>query len=196
MFTRLLGGLFFLPFAYQLDVFGLYLDGGGEVALFQIDEDALGLAAALAHQATFQAVETTADDADALAVKPGGDLLETEVLGVVATKDGLDEGAHGLGTYRHGLVLLASTDVTVLQQLNLIDHRVQLLPALMNEDKVGHERDGTDHPSAILVEDMLLEGHEDEGLQLGHVEQQTVSGSFGIGTRKVTQYVPLGIHTF
>ena len=35
---------------HQLDVFGLYLDGGGEVALLQVDEEALDLAAALAQQ--------------------------------------------------------------------------------------------------------------------------------------------------
>ena len=34
----------------ELDVVGLYLDGGGEVALLQVDEEALDLAAALAQQ--------------------------------------------------------------------------------------------------------------------------------------------------
>lgn len=43
----MMGGVFLF---HQLDVFGLYLDGGGEVALLQVDEEALDLAAALAQQ--------------------------------------------------------------------------------------------------------------------------------------------------
>ena len=55
----------------QLDVICLYLDGCGEVALFQVYEEAFVFAAAFAHQAAFEAVELTADNANLLAIDLG-----------------------------------------------------------------------------------------------------------------------------
>lgn len=53
---------------HQLDKLCFYLDGGGEVALLEVDEEAFVLAAPLAHQTALETVETAADDAYALAV--------------------------------------------------------------------------------------------------------------------------------
>ena len=55
----------------QLDVICLYLDGCGEVALFEVYEEAFVFAASLTHQAAFEAVELTADEADLLAIDLG-----------------------------------------------------------------------------------------------------------------------------
>ena len=51
-----------------MDVLGFYVYGGGEVAFLEIDEDVLEFAAALAHEASFEAVEASTDDAYSLAV--------------------------------------------------------------------------------------------------------------------------------
>ena len=140
----------------ELDVVGLYLDGGGEVAIFEVDDKALGLAASLAHQTAFETIETTTDDADVLAVKTRGDLVETVILHHIQCVDGLDETQHDVVAHSKGLELLASTHITILQQGQLSDYGVELGAGLMNKDKVGHIGNETHHTLAKLGEHALL----------------------------------------
>ena len=56
------------------------MDGGSEIALPEVDEEAFELAAFLAYQTTLKAVETTTDNAYLLAIYLGRDLLIAVVL--------------------------------------------------------------------------------------------------------------------
>ena len=58
----------------ELDVLGIHLDGGGEES-GKVDDEPLLTGTALGEQTAFEAVETTADDADVLAVELGGYFL-------------------------------------------------------------------------------------------------------------------------
>ena len=140
----------------ELDVVGFDLDGGGEIALFEVDDKALGLAASLAHQTTLESIETTSDDADVLAVETRGDFVETVILYHIQLVDGLDETQHDGVAHSKGLELLASTHITILQQGQLSDYGVELGAGLMNKDKVGHIGNETHHTLAKLGEHALL----------------------------------------
>ena len=140
----------------ELDVVGFDLDGGGEIALFEVDDKALGLAASLAHQTAFETIETTTDDADVLAVETRGDFVETVILYHIQLVDGLDETQHDGVAHSKGLELLASTHITILQQGQLSDYGVELGAGLMNKDKVGHIGNETHHTLAKLGEHALL----------------------------------------
>ena len=118
----------------ELDVVGFDLDGGGEIALFEVDDKTLGLAASLAHQTTLESIETTTDDADVLAVETRGDFVETVILYHIQLVDGLDETQHDGVAHSKGLELLASTHITILQQGQLSDYGVELGAGLMNKD--------------------------------------------------------------
>ena len=67
------------------------MKGCGEIALLEVDEQALELASALAHQSTLEAVETATDDAYLLAIELGRDLVITEILHTVGLFDGIPE---------------------------------------------------------------------------------------------------------
>ena len=140
----------------ELDVVGFDLDGGGEIALFKVDDKTLGLAASLAHQTTLESIETTSDDADVLAVETRGDFVETVILYHIQLVDGLDETQHDGVAHSKGLELLASTHITILQQGQLSDYGVELGAGLMNKDKVGHIGNETHHTLAKLGEHALL----------------------------------------
>ena len=140
----------------ELDVVGFDLDGGGEIALFEVDDKTLGLAASLAHQTTLESIETTTDDADVLAVETRGDFVETVILYHIQLVDGLDETQHDGVAHSKGLELLASTHITILQQGQLSDYGVELGAGLMNKDKVGHIGNETHHTLAKLGEHALL----------------------------------------
>ena len=87
------------------------MKGCGEIALLEVDEQAFELASALAHQSTLEAVETTTDDADMLAIEPGRDLVITEILHIVGLFDGILELLKILCSHAHRLKLLATTHI-------------------------------------------------------------------------------------
>ena len=124
------------------------MDGGGEVALFKVDEETLVFAASLAHQSALEAVETASDDAYLFAIDAGGYFLVAEVFYIVGLFNGFPELLEILGSYAHGLKLLASTHITVLQEFHLADDGVELFLGLMHKDKVGHEGDKAHHTLA------------------------------------------------
>ena len=56
------------PSFHHLNIFRFHLDGGSEIALLEVNEEAFELAAAFAHQTTFETIETTTDNAYLLAI--------------------------------------------------------------------------------------------------------------------------------
>lgn len=176
----------------QPDVFRLHLDSGGEVALFEVDNQALDLAAPLAHQSAFEAVETAADDADPFAVEEGRDFVEAVVFDDVVLLHRFDELLHGIIWYGQGLVLPAAVYVAELQILDLTDNGFELFPGLVYEEEVGHVGNGAYHPFAKLREHLLLEGHKHAILHFGHLLEYFIGGILGIRTCQIAQYVPGG----
>ena len=158
------------------------MEGCGEVTLLEVDEQAFELASTLAHQSTFESVETATDDAYLLAIELRRDLVRTEVFHIVGLFDGIPELLKILGSHGHCLKLLAATHITVLQQVHLADNGVELFLGLMHEDKVGHKRDEAHHTLAKLREHMLFERHEHAILHLRHRLQLLVGGPLGVWT--------------
>ena len=178
----------------DLDVVGLDVDGGGEVALLEVDEEAFVPAAFLAHETTFKTIEAASDDAYGLAIELGRDLVVAVILHHVDLRDGLHEPLDVIVVYGHGLELLASSHIAVLEQGDHVDNGVKLLPGLVHEDKVGHEGDKAHYTFAKLLVHMLFEGHKDATGHLGHLQQLLVSGILGIGACQIAQHIPAVFH--
>ena len=90
----------------------------------EVDEETLGFAAALVHQAALQTVEATADDAYLFAVDSRGDLIVAEVFDIVGLLDGSPEPLEVFVTHTQGLVLFAASHIAVLQQWESVDDGV------------------------------------------------------------------------
>ena len=172
------------------------MKGCGEIAFLEVDEQAFELASALAHQSTFEAVETATDDAYLLAIELGRDLVITEILHIVGLFDSIPELLKILGSHGHRLKLLAATHITVLQQVHLADNGVELFLGLMHEDKIGHEGNKAHHTFAKLREHMLFERHEHAILHLRHRLQLLVGGPLGVWTCQIAQHIPTVFHDF
>ena len=168
----------------------LHQYGGGEVAFLEVDEETLGFAAALVHQAALQTVEATADDAYLFAVKPGGDFVVAVVFYVFGAFHCVPEGFKVRVTHTHGLKLLAAAHVAVLQQSNLADDGVKLFTGLMHKNEVGHVGHVTHYPFAKFGEHVLLEGDEYAILHLWNCLQLLVGGILGVRTGQIAQHVP------
>ena len=158
------------------------MDSGSEIALLEVNEEAFELAAAFAHQTTFETIETTTDNAYLLAIYLGRDLFIAVVFHIVGLLDGVLELLKILGSHTHRLKLLATTHIAVLQQFHISDDGVKFFLGLMNKDKVGHVGDKAYYTLAKLHEDALLEGNEHAILHLGHRLQLLVGGLLGVRT--------------
>ena len=158
------------------------MDSGSEIALPEVNKETFELAAALAHQTTFETVETTTDDAYLFAIELGRDLLITVVFHIVNLFDGFPELLKILSPHAHRLELLATTHIAVLQQFYVVDDGVKFFLGLMNKEEVGHIGDKAYHTFAELCEDALLHGYEDAASHLGHRLQLLVGGILGIRT--------------
>ena len=159
------------------------MDGGSEIALPEVDEEAFELAAFLAYQTTLKAVETTTDNAYLIAIYLGRDLLIAVVFHIVGLLDGILELLKAFSSHAHCLKLLATTHIAVLQQFHLADDGVKFLPGLMDKDKVGHVVDKAYYTLPQLHEHMLFERHKHTILHLRHRLQLLVGGILGILTR-------------
>ena len=115
------------------------MDGGSEIAIFEVNEEAFELAAAFAHQTTFEAVETTTDNAYLLAIYLGRDLLIAVVFHIVGLLDGILKLLKTFSSHAHRLKLLATTHIAVLQQFHLADDGVKFLPGLMDKGRECRE---------------------------------------------------------
>lgn len=111
------------------------MDGGSEIALPEVNEEAFELAAFLAHQTTLEAVETTTDNAYLLAIYLGRDLL----IAVVGLFDSTPELLKIFSSRAHRLKLLATTHIAVLQQFHLADDGVKFFPGLMDKGRECRE---------------------------------------------------------
>ena len=166
----------------QLNIFRFHLDGGSEIALPEVDEEAFELAAFLAHQTALEAIETTTDNAYLLAINPRGDLLVAVVFHIVGLFYGFPEPLKILGSHTHCLKLLAATYIAVLQQIYLTDNGIELFPTLVHKDKVRHVGDKAHHMLATLHEHPLLHGDEETVCHLGHRLQLLVGRILGVWT--------------
>ena len=170
------------------------MNGCGEIALLKVDEQAFAFTAAFAHQTAFKAVETTTDDADLFAIKPGRDLLITEILHIVGLLDGTPKDFKVLVAHTHCLIPLATTHIAVLQQWHPTNDRVELFLRLMHEDEVAHIGDEAHHAPTESPENLLLERHEHAAIQLSHRLQLLVSGFLGVRTCQIAQHIPAIFH--
>lgn len=159
------------------------MDGGSEIALPEVDEEAFELAAFLAYQTTLKTVETTTDNAYLLAIYLGRDLLIAVVFHIVGLLDGILELLKAFSSHAHRLKLLATTHIAVLQQFHLADDGVKFLPGLMDKDKVGHVVDKAYYTLPKLHEHILFERPKHTILHLRHRLQLLVGGILGIWTR-------------
>lgn len=160
------------------------MDSGSEIALPEVNKETFKLAAFLAHQTTFQTVETTTDNAYLLAIYIGRDLLIAVVFHIVGLLDGILELLKIFSSRAHRLKLLATTHIAVLQQFHLADDGVKFLPGLMDKDKVGHVGDKAYYTLPKLHEHILFERPKHTILHLRHRLQLFVGGIFGVRTAK------------
>ena len=179
------------PLLHQLDVLRLYLYGSGKSTLFQVDYQALHLAASLAHQATGKAVEAATDNADFLAVKLRGNFIKSIVLHHLGLLHSLDEALHGIMSHGQGFILLATSHIAKLQAIDLLYNGFKFLARLVHEEQIGHVGYQANYTTAKLLEYLLLHRHKHTVLHIRPRLKHFVSRVLGIGPRQVSQHVPI-----
>lgn len=124
----------------ELDEVGVDADGGGE-DVGEFDHEPAVARAAHLEQASFVAVEGSANDAHGAAKHVVGYFIGGKKAGrsLVAVGHGADEAPHVLVAHGHGLRGAAATGKAVLQGGSLLYERVEMRLGVAHEKQVGND---------------------------------------------------------